>query len=360
MRVKKKRYAKRQTVIALLFSVIFISLILAVPVLSGPLMLEVKDQNIISITPQSHNSYYSKNLYFGIAPLNEEDAEVYLRQSNSKIDPSLFEENIYYFEEVDFSKELIIYSGNISRKVSFCNQDGKCDKCLDGFCKLVENTNTCPSDCPSGSHDGYCDFLYDKKCDPDCEGFDFDCDKEQQIDEFYCKEIGGELCEWKDGFTRRCSGENVLYDGEKLINLGEYPPGTPCCVLGECIYEKKDGTDAIEKRDQQEDNKEHQEEIDTEEQEDVQPTGQEEKGKEVEERQRISKQTSSIIIATSSLILIFAISATIISRIIGSRKRAQLSTWIAEMRSRGAEDRQITDELERRGYDEETIRNAMR
>lgn len=40
--------------------------------------------------------------------------------------------------------------------------------CGDGVCGLPENYKTCHEDCPSGSPDGYCDGVKDRKCDPDC------------------------------------------------------------------------------------------------------------------------------------------------------------------------------------------------
>ena len=40
--------------------------------------------------------------------------------------------------------------------------------CGDGVCGVPENFKTCPKDCPSGSSDGYCDGVKDRKCDPDC------------------------------------------------------------------------------------------------------------------------------------------------------------------------------------------------
>ena len=50
--------------------------------------------------------------------------------------------------------------------------------CGDGTCGLPENADTCPSDCPSGGMDEYCDGIADGKCDPDCAAnADPDCSK---------------------------------------------------------------------------------------------------------------------------------------------------------------------------------------
>jgi putative hemolysin len=50
--------------------------------------------------------------------------------------------------------------------------------CGDLKCGTMENTANCPSDCPSGGADDYCDGLRDRRCDPDCVligGADRDC-----------------------------------------------------------------------------------------------------------------------------------------------------------------------------------------
>ena len=50
-----------------------------------------------------------------------------------------------------------------------CNGNGECES--------GENSQNCPLDCPSGGADGYCDRMWDNKCDPDCaEGDDPDCE----------------------------------------------------------------------------------------------------------------------------------------------------------------------------------------
>lgn len=46
----------------------------------------------------------------------------------------------------------------------------------DGTCHTGENYGNCPTDCPSGGKDGYCDAVLDGICDPDCKnGGDIDC-----------------------------------------------------------------------------------------------------------------------------------------------------------------------------------------
>lgn len=47
-------------------------------------------------------------------------------------------------------------------RVDFCDSNGVCDVDKGEFYL------NCPSDCPSGSNDTYCDKAEDGKCDPDC------------------------------------------------------------------------------------------------------------------------------------------------------------------------------------------------
>jgi len=49
--------------------------------------------------------------------------------------------------------------------------------CGNGVCNQPqENHASCPSDCPSGKKDGYCDNVEDSLCDPDCaDSEDIDC-----------------------------------------------------------------------------------------------------------------------------------------------------------------------------------------
>ena len=49
-------------------------------------------------------------------------------------------------------------------------KDPDCVCTKDGVCGKGENYANCPSDCASGSSDGYCDSIKDGVCDPDCAG----------------------------------------------------------------------------------------------------------------------------------------------------------------------------------------------
>ena len=52
--------------------------------------------------------------------------------------------------------------------------------CGDTICAVGENHGICPSDCASGSADGYCDRMQDSICDLDCPSdMDLDCRREE-------------------------------------------------------------------------------------------------------------------------------------------------------------------------------------
>ncbi len=59
--------------------------------------------------------------------------------------------NVYHFDKLIFSKEIIL-----------CNNNNKCEP------NISENLLSCPSDCKSGSSDDYCDATLDGICDQDC------------------------------------------------------------------------------------------------------------------------------------------------------------------------------------------------
>ncbi|MCD6216107.1 MAG: DUF333 domain-containing protein [Candidatus Aenigmarchaeota archaeon] len=66
---------------------------------------------------------------------------------------------------------------NISESDPDCvTQTTLITKCGNGMCDKDENYGSCPQDCESGRRDGYCDGVKDGRCDPDCpEERDVDC-----------------------------------------------------------------------------------------------------------------------------------------------------------------------------------------
>ncbi|HII72086.1 TPA: hypothetical protein HA265_05000, partial [Candidatus Woesearchaeota archaeon] len=109
---------------------------------------------------------------------------------------------------------------------SMCNKNGVCDSCYGLDCETIENFVTCPSDCPSGSNDSYCDLKRDKVCDPDCPGMDGDCDGCGEFctfDDATCDSLGGTLC----------LGDALCEGGRMAFGLME--DGVPvddCCIEG--------------------------------------------------------------------------------------------------------------------------------
>ena len=70
----------------------------------------------------------------------------------------------------DSSGDITITSSEKKYLEIKCKEDGYCNG------KIRENNKNCPSDCPSGEKDTYCDGKKDKKCDPDCLDYlDPDC-----------------------------------------------------------------------------------------------------------------------------------------------------------------------------------------
>lgn len=78
---------------------------------------------------------------------------------------------IPYFDDVKNAK--VFYDGILKLNIdlsnfSICNHNS--------ICENKESFKTCPTDCPSGSMDDYCDKVNDGVCDPDClSGQDSDC-----------------------------------------------------------------------------------------------------------------------------------------------------------------------------------------
>ena len=133
--------------------------------------------------------------------------------------------------DIDFSKNYIITINDISQEVSFCNNDGTCQPCFEGLCSNIENHLTCPSDCPSGGSDNYCDLKLDGICDSDCSDYDFDCDEcmdniclydGMELQSISCSAMGGNVCSARE----ICSGYETYADDV----------GMNCCI-GECQYE---------------------------------------------------------------------------------------------------------------------------
>ncbi len=81
------------------------------------------------------------------------------------------------------------------------------DKCGDGVCSEVESYLSCRLDCPAGGRDGFCDYIDDGVCDPDCAtGEDPDCTTESSTTT-------------ATPTTEPAGGEDEDFDGNLLIYL---------------------------------------------------------------------------------------------------------------------------------------------
>ena len=113
-----------------------------------------------------------------------------------------------------------------------CNNDGICSPCLGETCYLFESFLTCPSDCPSGSNDSYCDLRNDGICDPDCDLVDADCSDctacyysyIEQVQSSCEDDFGGTIC----AVNEVCLNELIYADDS----------GSFCCK-GKCVLLEK-------------------------------------------------------------------------------------------------------------------------
>jgi len=101
--------------------------------------------------------------------------------------------------------------------------------CGDGRCTIGETFKNCPSDCPSGSMDGYCDSVNDGICDPDCrQNQDPDCNNTMEENESFC---GDGICDANENYLK-CSFD--CHSGGKDGYCDAVKDGIcdPDCLLG--------------------------------------------------------------------------------------------------------------------------------
>ena len=191
------------------------------------LYIEIVQGEITSIIPFRYNEYYRERFYFGVGQGTQSSQLVQENRIILNLETGV--DYVFILEGIDFSQNYILEINGEQRVVSFCNNDGSCEPCFEGFCENIENFLTCPNDCPSGSRDNYCDLQRDGICDPDCPNYDFDC--EECIDNIcvyegidiqrtFCSELGGTHCP----LSKVCSGHLTYADDT----------GTFCCI-GNCF-----------------------------------------------------------------------------------------------------------------------------
>ena len=199
---------------------------------SSNLYVEVNNNEIVEILPFKYNEYYGERFYFGFSQnpdnLNFEASTPDVIEIN--IESSI--RHFFFFENIDFERNYIITMNGINKTVSFCNNDGICQPCLEWPCENIENFLTCPNDCPSGSKDNYCDLQRDGICDPDCIYHDFDCDEcieniciyeGYQPEDIICSQLGGTNCP----IDKRCEGYYTYADDTQGF-----------CCIGSCVDER--------------------------------------------------------------------------------------------------------------------------
>lgn len=156
----------------------------------------LKEARLTSHFPTSYTGYVAKLIAFNqsvLATYNLPisfvvlDLGVLLNQTELTLQFPLFED-AQRLELYAHEKLIAILP------IPWCNQNGRCDSyenfqkcpeechCGNKRCEVnyKEHYGNCPTDCPSGQADNYCDKVYDGVCDPDClrfgmESRDVDC-----------------------------------------------------------------------------------------------------------------------------------------------------------------------------------------
>ena len=210
----------------LILMLLFVML-LAPAVYPSELYIRIRHGEVEEIIPFEYNMYYQEKFYFA-AGEESGTADRTVRGNEIQISTESDVEH-HLFSGIDFSEDYVITVDGVSQEVSFCNNDGQCQPCFEGLCDNVENHLTCPEDCPSGTHDNYCDLERDGVCDPDCEEYDFDCDAcienvclyaGMEVQTISCSEIGGNVCSPRED----CGGFMTYADDV----------GMDCCI-GDCV-----------------------------------------------------------------------------------------------------------------------------
>ncbi|MFQ5474416.1 MAG: hypothetical protein ACE5DM_01140 [Candidatus Nanoarchaeia archaeon] len=194
----------------------------------------------ISISVNDYNNEYYGPGYVNIlhdTPVYSEDVIVALDEEGhivmSDLVSQLDKQLIGLVDPASISRIEIRRDGvpYLQRTLTFCNNNNVCEPCEGPACDVIESSLTC-SDCKSGSADGYCDLVIDKRCDPDCGGVEADCDGcdpycyfEGMDTPVFCEEQGGIIC--AEG--KECLGNRID------VKSWDAEGGERCCV-GEGVF----------------------------------------------------------------------------------------------------------------------------
>ncbi len=210
-------------------TILLMTVLLLIPmsVEASNLYIEVRDGEVHEIVPFTYNPYYQREFYFG---MDGESSDEIVSGNTIEIETE-YDIEVFILDDIDFSSNYEITVDGQTEDVSFCNNDGQCQPCFEGLCENIENYLTCPEDCPSGGEDNFCDLQRDGVCDPDCDGYDFDCDEcidkvclydGMEVDRETCSDIGGTSCRGDEV----CEGYETYADDT----------GMGCCI-GQCAEE---------------------------------------------------------------------------------------------------------------------------
>src|SRR3989338_4359874 len=209
-----------------------------------------KTYSIKQISIIRDNQYYfhtKASVYFGEQDDYDENSHYSYKLLDENQEVIDKKENIMPLVRIEVNKDInykdinyiVVYKNNdvvLSKDISFCNENFKCEPCVGNNCDVMENYLTCPEDCKSGSEDYYCDLAEDKVCDSDCSNIDKDCkgcdEKLCYYDnlDYYCMyTFNGVKCT-KD---QTCKGNSVELEDETFCCVDSY------CANTEALSDKE-------------------------------------------------------------------------------------------------------------------------
>lgn len=299
------------------------------------------------------NQYYlhtKASTYFGELDDYDENSHYsykLLDENQAVIDKK---ENILPFVRIEFNKEInyiVVYKNNeavISKEISFCNKNKKCEPCVGNNCEIMENYLTCPEDCKSGGKDYYCDLAEDNKCDPDCSNLDKDCkDCDEKLCyydnlDYYCMYMFNGVKCTKD---QTCKGNSVELEDETFCCVDSY------CANTEALSDKEKISPLFSEKEIAK-NKNFEEGSETSKANNI------EKYKNVEEK---NIMLTAIMFISAVLLLIVIGLGIALHQLRGKTRKLEQS--VDELFKQGMNYSKIKQHLVRRGFEEKEIDEAI-